>query len=421
MQRVAGYCLLFLMLAFPMALSLLYVKAALFGVLLLVLVVRLLSQRPLNLHPCIAIGSAIFAIIGLFFCLEGILRGTPGATQCAQVYVFWPLIYTFLLTGINKDEIFSGLEKTMVFATVFIGLFGILFFFSALHLIPDIPFAKSLLSDDEISSGFYESHVELAFPGLNSLPFLVPFVLGVAVTRKEKRFWPWAALCASLPIVILSGRRALQIVTVLAPLLVYLFCRFQPRAPKKPLSHRLIRSVAIAVIVAVISFFSLQLFSDLTAAGLKQRLFAGFDFADTTNARTEQFHALTESIFQHPLLGFGFGAANYHSVRSVGMPWAYELFYVALVFQTGILGFTAYALGMVWVYRSATNVIRSGNGERLISIMVGMTALLIATATNPYLVRFDGLWAIFLAIAHINYSLIRRSKLSRGELAIPLG
>src|SRR5205823_5876516 len=117
MHRLPGYSLLFLMLTFPIVLSLLYLKAALFAVVLIMLFIRLLLLRPLNLHPSITIGAIAFAVVGLLFCLEGLLQGTPGATKCLQVYVFWPLIYTFLLTGINRVEVFSGIEKTMILST----------------------------------------------------------------------------------------------------------------------------------------------------------------------------------------------------------------------------------------------------------------------------------------------------------------
>ena len=411
MFRILGYILLFLMLGFPMALSLLYVKAAMFGALLVILFIRALLDYPVNLHPKIFIGTLVFTSISLIFCLEGFLRGTPGAAQCAQVYVFWPLVYLFLLTGVGKETIFSGLENTMIFSTAFIGVFGVLFFLSAVGAIPPIPFASALLSNDELSSGLYSGHVELAFPGINSLPFLVPFVLAVVLTRQKRRLWPWMALLVALPVVILSGRRALQIVTMLSPLLVYAACCIQPSHVKKSTSPRILRTVVIVLLLIAASISVFGYFSEISVAGLGERLSAGFDFSNSmdtsASARTEQYLALTKSIQQRPFFGAGFGAADFHSVRSEAMPWAYELYYIALIFQTGLVGFAAYATGMLWIYRSAAKIIRIGEGQQMIPAMVGMTAMLIATATNPYLVRFDGLWVIFLPLALINHWLVK--------------
>ena len=80
---------------------------------------------------------------------------------------------------------------------------------------------------------------------------------------------------------------------------------------------------------------------------------------------------------------------------------------MALLFQTGIVGFTAYAAGIVWIFYRGIMLIREGGqlGGMMIPMLVGCTAFLIANATNPYLARFDGLWTLFLPLAVINYRL----------------
>jgi hypothetical protein len=417
MLKYLGYILFFLMLAFPMALTLLYIKAALFGILLLFTFVRFASTRELALHPRVLFATIALSAVSLGFCIEGMLRGNPGAGQCAQVYVFWPLVYLALLGIINREAIFSGLEKTAICSTAFIGIFGLLFFLSALRMFPTIPFVEKLLPNDELSSGFYSGHVELAFPGLNSLPFLVPFVFTVAVTRERNRVWPWIALVASLPVVLLSGRRALWLVTLLSLILLHGITWFQPRALRRRTTARLLRTALAVGLLASASIAFLGYFSDISWEGMADRFSAGFAFSDSTNvsasARSEQYEALTDRIVEHPFFGAGFGATDFHSVRSEVMPWAYELYYIALIFQTGIVGFGAYTAGMLWIYRTASKMIRNGGGDKIVPAMVGMTAMLIATATNPYLVRFDGIWVIFFPLAILNHWLVQGdSKLS---------
>lgn len=425
MARLLGCTLFFLMLAFPMVLALLYVKAAMFAALLAVLLVRWAIGRPLVIDSRMVVGTLAFAAVNLFFSLEGFMRGAPGAAQCAQVYVFWPLVYSFLIASIDDEKVFSSLERTMIFATAFIGVFGVLFFLSALGVVPAPPFADALLSKDEMGAGFLSGHVELAFPGLNSLPFLLPFVLTVAVTREQKRLWPSVALLATLPLVILSGRRALQLVTMLSPLMAYAIGSVQPRVARTLISRRVFRVALAAVLLVSTLVPVLSYFSDISVEGLGQRFSAGFDFSnsmdESASARTEQYLALTKSIMERPLFGSGLGAANHGSVRSETMPWAYELYYVALIFQVGLVGFAVYALGMLWIYRTAIRLIRHGHSQLLFPAMAGMTGLLIATATNPYLVRFDGLWAIFLPLALINHYLVRGapSKTQVGDNASP--
>jgi len=94
------------------------------------------------------------------------------------------------------------------------------------------------------------------------------------------------------------------------------------------------------------------------------------------------------------------------------MPWAYELLYVALLFQTGLLGFTAYTMAVAWIFWMGLKIIRSGDtiGLWMLPTLVGMSCFLIASATNPYIVTFDYMWVIFLPIAFINLWLLKRKE-----------
>jgi len=150
---------------------------------------------------------------------------------------------------------------------------------------------------------------------------------------------------------------------------------------------------------------------------LFSRVSDGFDFGATTvdegaAARHEQFDALLRGWYENPLLGAGHGASAHGSIRSNERPWAYELSYLALLFQCGLLGFVAYSAGVAWIYWKGIGIIKDGGmlGQNMLALLVGMTCYLIVNATNPYLSRFDGIWAIFLPLAFINYSLVLRSE-----------
>ena len=77
---------------------------------------------------------------------------------------------------------------------------------------------------------------------------------------------------------------------------------------------------------------------------------------------------------------------------------------MALLYQTGLLGFTAYAAGVGWIYWMGLRVIREGGylSALMVACLTGMTSVLIADATNPYLDNFDGMWAVFFPLAVIN-------------------
>ena len=415
-----AYFLFFLMLAFPMVLSLLYVKAFLFGFLLVLVAVRGMARFDMQLHLKVIGWTVVLAILGFFFCLRGMFLGTPGAVPCLQAYVIWPLIYLILLGGIDRMRILKGLEKTLIFSTVFITLFGVIHSLSARGVLPEIPYPEALFSDDDLGFGAFDGYARLTFPGLNSLPFLAPFFMAAVVVRWSQRgerwvskLWLSMALLLNSAVVLISGRRALQLVTMLAPFLTLVLVSLQPAA-ERLLLRRAFRTVAAVFVLGIVIAVPLLGFVySIDLPGLADRFSSGFDFSptsfdDSPSARLEQYFALMKGWHEHPLIGAGFGASAYGSIRSETMPWAYELYYLDLLFQTGIFGFLAYTAGIAWIYWTGIKIIRRGRSacRLLIPILVGMSGFLIATGTNPYLARFDGIWVIFLPVAVINFWLL---------------
>jgi hypothetical protein len=155
------------------------------------------------------------------------------------------------------------------------------------------------------------------------------------------------------------------------------------------------------------------------AAGLEliaivDNFIEGFDFAGAGSAsvRAEQFFTLYNGWQQTPLFGAGHGASALGPLRSVEMPWAYELSYAALLFHTGIIGFLIYSSGVICIFWMGLKIMRSGHwlGIYMLPVLVGTTCFLIANATNPYLEKFDYIWVIFLPVALINIWLLNKDK-----------
>ena len=420
-----GYVLFFLLLAFPMVMEVLYVKAVLFGIALILTGIAALTRAKLALHHSVVLWTLFLAAVSYFFVLRGFFLGTPGAAEAAQLYVLWPLIYLVLVAGASRPRILLGLRRILVVATIFIGLQGGVYLLTNLGVVPWDRFANLLsLGWQEQSFGLREGYIGMQFPGLNSLPFLVPFAIAALATcaraRTHKRFqqvWLWLACFLGLFMALTSARRALIVVTVLAPLLTWCFLRFQPES-EKHLARRSLARVSLVLALSVVVFIgALGLVYQFNVYDLFDRVTQGFNFGPTpfdsgANVRRIQYLALIHGWYQHPLVGAGHGASAYDVIRSGTMPWAYELSYVALLFQTGLLGFLAYTAGVVWIYRMGIRVIRTGGelGASILPIMVGMTGFLIANATNPYLARFDGIWVIFLPLAFINRWLLTENQ-----------
>jgi len=204
---------------------------------------------------------------------------------------------------------------------------------------------------------------------------------------------------------------------MLTPLLILILGSFQPPKERLLVRRSLGRVTLVLVLGVGLAVLLLRPIYAITFEGIADRFSAGFDFSATTlddspADRSQQYIALVRGWAEYPLIGAGLGASAHGSIRSEIMPWAYELYYLALLFQTGLLGFLAYTAGIVWIYSSGIGIIKRGgvDSQLLIPILVGTSGLLIANGTNPYLARFDGIWVIFLPLAFINYSLLSRDR-----------
>jgi len=113
-----------------------------------------------------------------------------------------------------------------------------------------------------------------------------------------------------------------------------------------------------------------------------------------------------------PILGYGHGAGVATSVRSSEAPWTYELTYIALLFQVGILGFLIYFFAILWYLVKSIILVRVDRSTAflILPLLVGSIEFLIASATNPYLLKFDYLWTIFFSVAVLNFYLLHRKQ-----------
>jgi O-antigen ligase len=176
---------------------------------------------------------------------------------------------------------------------------------------------------------------------------------------------------------------------------------------------KILKPIFYLVGIVGVSLGLLQTVFDVGVSGLLNRLVEGFQFSDDLGAilRREQYTALLNGWANTPFFGAGLGAVAEGSIRSPEMPWSYELYFLSMLFHTGIVGIAAYATGIGWIVFHGLRIVRRDPALRLymVPVLVGMICFLIASNTNPYLAKFDYLWIIFLPVAIINHSLLKGS------------
>jgi hypothetical protein len=429
----SGSCLLlFLCMTFPTIPQLVILKASLLGVVLLTIAWDwAMSGRP-RLCGGIACWTLFLAMTGFFFVLRGMLASNLGASSLIYVYVCWPIAFTVWISGFTGDQIISWIDRTAILATLFTGLYACLYLLTQLHLVPDVGLISALsFGWEDQSFGIYEGYTEMAIAGMNTFPFLLPYVMAsIAIEPLREgrtRFWrvmAWMACALGWLTVLVAGRRVLLLIILVTPVLILTFRSFRPAREKLANRYSIMRVGTVLVALMVLMSVGLGLAYDFSPQRVWDNLVISVDLSAQTAdphamERREQFFALTRGWLEKPLLGAGLGASALGSIRSETTPWAYEFSYLALLFQTGLLGFLAYTAGVVWTFVRGVRIVREAGqpGLAMLPMLVGLSGLLIANATNPYLLKFDGMWMLFLPLAVINY---RFGRMSEAKLS-PLG
>jgi O-antigen ligase len=266
-------------------------------------------------------------------------------------------------------------------------------------------FLADTFAANDVAAGMYDGFARYRMSNVPTVVYGTGFLLALISVPRERRwcsrrwtFLAWITLLPMLIAVILSGRRAAWLVVLLSPFIVLSLLL----AARQPLRLRLwlaLLGLGIAAGVGVLAYF------DLEASSIAREFVHAFDFTAEKSAsvRGTQGEALFAGWAARPVLGHGLGAAA-SVIRSLDTPWAYELSYAALLFQTGIVGIAIYGAAILWVFWAGIRIVRKlpESATVLLPLLAGLAGFLIANGTNPYLAKFDYLWVIFLPIAAIN-------------------
>jgi hypothetical protein len=406
---LVGLSLFFLMLFVPTSYK--EIKAVLLVGLFFGILLGLLYGIRFRIHLQVFILFLFYTFLGMAYVFYGYIKGNPGAVRVSTVYVIWPIVYMVIISTMSKEWVFRSISRVLIGSSIAISLYIIYYLLHELGIVPDALYLELDLGQ---SAGFYEELVRYNLYSISTLLFLFPFVTasllswsGVdkpPVRRKYLMISFLLVTCVS----ILSGRRALWLVMPLTPLLtsvILLFVKQRQGTIKKILKPFFYFAGIVGVSLAL-----LQTVFDVGVSGLLNRLVEGFQFSDDLGAvlRREQYVALLDGWAYSPFFGAGLGAVAEGPIRSMEMPWSYELYFISLLFHTGIVGIAAYAFGIGWILFHGVRIIRRDSVLRLhmIPVLVAMICFLVASNTNPYLGKFDYLWVVFLPVAIINHYLL---------------
>lgn len=414
-----GGVLLFLM-AFSPAYNM-ALKIVLIGILLVAVLFSQIFFDRLNLTKAVLLWYFLFVAHSIIFTAIGLINrnNTMYVLKSATYNIIWPIVYLLFTVGIYKKSSLRFLIQTIAVSNIFISLYLIGGLFTILHILPPlsgIDFSMSSLSFDTLAG-----LLKIESPAVICLLFTMPFIICVRLTDGERTFglnklFISISILITIVAVLATARRALILNIFLSLPLTFIFVRLAPALNKRAFNRRLLNMLllgagllTLVIIIAEASgLFNFSLVYEKFISAFSSR----GDLEDvSTSTRYDQFELLVKSWLQKPLIGFGHGAVSRYIIRSYKTPWIYELSYVALLFQTGVLGLSAYLALLAWPIYKGIQIIRKANTETcifLIPCLVGCACFLIANATNPYLQSYDYMWTLFFPVAVINYFLKTR-------------
>lgn len=392
--------MIFLSILFPTVFQsiklLLFALCLFFGVIYLVKDNVEISQLVLNL-------IWVYAAAGLLWTIYGLFANNPGAVSMMTVMVAYPLLFSVLVYCYKVDDE-KNLHFLILISGMSIGVFDILFIVSELLSAGNFfsTFVFDIYKDDAVIDN-NEHYFKFTLPNIASAIFIFPYLIVSYFENTRYKLMTIFALIMLFLVIVLSGRRAGFIAPILGVVMAYILTKKM----ESIINNRIFSRILIWLIVIILIFCIV--FINFNGADFYFGLIKSiFDFSENQSnlERLLQFKSLLNGIDHSPIIGSGAGAAADYS-RSDEQPWAYELTYIAFIFQYGFIGFFLYYLGVI----SLIYVLIDGANNKLESnfelpFLAGFLSFMIANATNPYLAKFDYMWIIFIPVALLNSKML---------------
>lgn len=360
--------------------------------LILGIVIFQLRNNKLMISNKIVYWFLLYLVLNTFFLSIGGFKNADIIGQLAPLKIIWPILYFFsfvCFTSIKKVNV--NLDKVFFVLSMVIPLFLLVTFY-----LDSLPAFLSIFFP--YTKTYYAGFVDYFSPAITSLFFLGTYSISRVISNNEGKFSKF--IIPTLIILWTSfiiGRRALLVLIFLSPI-IYLFLQL---VTKKIKIQLFLKMLFITLLMILLVYFIL-IFNNTDLRILE--VIKGNDvFLD--NARSSQFLSLIKGWGQNPILGAGFGM-NADVVRSSSYLGAYELSYVALLFQTGLIGLLLYLSLYIWIIVKLISIYKKTESSYVLSFCIGAIAIFLANFSNPYIDSFDGLWFIFLGLSIINKYLV---------------
>jgi len=384
-------------------------RMMIFAIIIFAFLIEILARKknimklPFYLNLFILLSLSIFMFFGVFY---GSIRGTSLSYIIGDSNAFiYPLIIIpfFYWANYEKWSVNFFLLTFAIPSIIVAFTSNILFFIMQLHplSIPKIYFFSQLVGD-LLGCDMYVGLMPdgaIRVMSINSL-FLIPlfffFLLKQENLKSIKKFDLLNLLLSIITIfaIFTTYSRGIWMAIITS----FLFYLILSKSKKNTFFYLV---VMIIVFAAASLFFQKNLF-----LALLNRLKSSFNLSDIANSKKiSEIKKILPSIFENPLLGYGFGYSNPSFISSIKNPYSYEVTLLDITMKIGLIG--DLILMFTWTYiflhlfHLKTKFIKLKSFfhyETICFVIVSLVGILIAGLFNPFLNSSVGMGAISLLL-----------------------
>lgn len=338
----------------------------------------------------------VFSLLSVTWILWGALNNNPekALNDTFKLYVIYSFIYCILILAFQDGKHLGLMLRSFLISawiivlTNLISLSEILFGFQV--------FSNQIREEMGIDVGIHAGYTDVSANNINSLFYIIPIVYIMAIAKKPSfnysKFMMWSLLLLSILVSLISGRRALIILLLSIPFLFEIQKRIVLiNTNIEVIALRRLPVVILFVIPFAFAWF-LYFMNIIDITSLVEKFSSAFQ-SDTV--RVDQYNSLLKGFSEKYLFGSGLGG-SVEVIRNQEKPWTYELTYMLLLFNGGLVGFSLVFTLFGFYYFKSLLAIRRFDGYKTeaLAILTGFLIFCIASASNPYFSSFDSVFIL---------------------------
>lgn len=339
--------------------------------------------------------------------LIGILLGYQANIESVfplvQYYIVTPIvIFLFYNVCIMHNHRIMFVIRFIIILTFILCLLDFLKVLSVRNMIPKFGLLDLILQSSDVNDKY---GLVLRMANETSFFFLLPFSIVLLLNdnmSKSYKYMNYMSIILGVSYCVISGRKALEIIVAVVLIIVVVkkYCSIKN-------TNDLVKNILLLIFGIIALYVFLGFISDVLQIEniideAINTLVNGLD-SKTYGVikRNDNISALFDMWLTSPIIGHGLNSYANASLASSTALWSYEVYYNALIAQSGIVGLFFVMYPIYYICRHLYLKFKYYQSKFFLAILIAHFSFAISAGTNPMLYLFWP-WTISLICIHYN-------------------